>query len=872
MEESNATETPEQNLHQPSEHVRSLRASGQSEGAVHVQIGPRFLELFSENLYSSPNKAFEELVSNSWDAGASVVHVAIPSSGEDTASGVWVLDNGESMDLKGLEQLWAVASSAKRDRDDPPRPQIGKFGIGKLATYILANEVTYICKAADGVIRSVTLDFLDIEEKADATDASQRLQIGSIPLEVRRLSSDESRSLIATFPEGARLLDLIDQGIPSPMGETEVDDGFGGETIETIPQEKSTWTLALLTNLKDQGRRIQAHQIRRMLRAALPLGASIDIGVNGDAVESTKLDVPVHEQWILGPGLGLDPLEWEEDSDPVEVQEFATPPYPHLKIEGIDGPITGTIRLYEQRISGGKSENRSRSVGFFVNVRGRVIALDDPYFGLENLSHGAWAHFRCLVRADGLDEILSVERDTLRDGPQLRLFRALLRALFNKARISYVGMSSAVWPNAGELLEKRWDAFPLHDLGQMVSERIGTAIPLPSFVDTSDVEDADALRTEWQRIASEKPADLISGVLDVDADPNQALATYRLGARQLVVNANHPFVREHGATAEEKELVRDLALLDFLVETRMITLGINTSAVEEAFQYRDQVMRVMARLRRRTGAQIAQLLEESTDHSRGLEVIVGEALDYLGFVVIPIGGNGEPEGLAKAALTPRTDDMPETYSFTYETKSTSRRSGRVPSDDVNPGKLQRHRLKHRGDYTLVVAHDFAEGVVVEECERYKVTPMRATDLATLLIRSGNRGMIPLSALRTMFQFHDPNLVHDWAQTLTIDGVPKNALTLDLLLDGIDSLGFEGPDVINSSTVAQELRRMLGERDRPTNTEVKAVAQGLGVLLPGLIEVSAQGDLYLSGTVQVIRQRIREMLDRLPTSLQDKYYA
>ena len=652
MEDSNATGTPEQNLHQPSEHVLSLRASGESEGSVHVQIGPRFLELFSENLYSSPNKAFEELVSNSWDAGASVVHVAIPSSGENAVSGVWVLDNGESMDLKGLEQLWAVASSAKRDRDDPPRPQIGKFGIGKLATYILANEVTYICKAADGVIRSVTMDFLDIEERADVNDGSERLQIGPIPLEVRRLSSDESRSLIATFPDGARLIDLINEGIPSPKGETEVDDGFGGESTEKSPQTKDTWTLALLTNLKDQGRRIQAHQLRRMLRAALPLGASIAIGVNGDAVESTKLDVPVHEQWTLGPGLGLDPLEWEEDSDPVEVEELEAPPYSHIKIEGIDGPITGTVRLYEQRISGGKSEERSRSVGFFVNVRGRVIALDDPYFGLENLSHGAWAHFRCLVRADGLDAVLNVERDTLRDGPQRRLFRALLRALFNKARSSYVGMASAVWPNAGELLENRWDAFPLHDLGQMVSERIGTAIPLPSFVDSSDVKDADALRTEWQRIASDRPADLIAAVLDVDADPSQALATYRLSARQLVVNSNHPFVREHGATAEEKELVRDLALLDFLVDTRMITLGIDTGAVEETYQYRDQVMRVLARLRRRTGAQIAQLLEESTDHSRGLEVIVGEALDYLGFVVTPIGGNGEPEGVAKARIDP----------------------------------------------------------------------------------------------------------------------------------------------------------------------------------------------------------------------------
>ena len=56
----------------------------------------------------------------------------------------------------------------------------------------------------------------------------------------------------------------------------------------------------------------------------------------------------------------------------------------------------------------------------------------------------------------------------------------------------------------------------------MVSERIGTAIPLPSFVDSSDVEDTDALRTEWQRIVSEKPADLISDVLDVEADPNEA--------------------------------------------------------------------------------------------------------------------------------------------------------------------------------------------------------------------------------------------------------------------------------------------------------------------------------------------------------------
>ena len=66
--------------HQQSRYVRALRNAGEVDGSVNVQIGPRFLELFSENLYSSPNKAFEELVSNSWDAGASVVHVGIPAS------------------------------------------------------------------------------------------------------------------------------------------------------------------------------------------------------------------------------------------------------------------------------------------------------------------------------------------------------------------------------------------------------------------------------------------------------------------------------------------------------------------------------------------------------------------------------------------------------------------------------------------------------------------------------------------------------------------------------------------------------------------------------------------------------------------------
>ena len=848
-------------------YVRALRNAGAVDGSVNVQIGPRFLELFSENLYSSPNKAFEELVSNSWDAGASVVHVGIPASLTEPESAIWVLDNGESMDLAGLEQLWAVASAAKRDRTNPPRPQIGKFGIGKLATYILANEITYICQAADGVTRAVTMDYLDIDKHAESEDPAKRLQIAPLPLEVRRLSEEETKGLLSVLADGSKIIQLIGNGVPLPEGATQVDDGFGGEPEDPLSTPEGTWTLALLTNLKHKGTRIQPHQIRRMLRAALPLGASISIGVNGKAVESTKLDIPIHNEWVLGPGLDLGALDDDEADESVPVLARREP-HPHITIDGISGIITGTVRLYAQRISGGKSEDRARSVGFFVNVRGRVIALDDPYFGLENLSHGAWAHFRCTVRADGLDAVLNVERDTLRDGPELRRFRALLLALFNKARHAYSSLASAIWPNAGELLERRWDAFPLNDLNEMITERLGTPVALPDFIDASGVEDPRGLRETWL-LSPKRSSELLKAVRDEDAHPDLSMAMYNLDSRELLINSNHPFVREHGATAEEKELVRDLALVDFIVAVRMVQQGIDVGAVEDTHQYRDQVMRMMARLRRRTGAQIAQLLLEATAHPRGLEVIVGEALDYLGFVVTPIGGRGEPEGVAKAAITPRKDDARGTYSFTYEAKSNTQASGKVSADDVNPGKLQRHRNKHSADHTLVVGPDFSRGVLTDECTTYHVTPMRANDLATLLIRSGRRGIISLTKLREVFDLHDPDAVHAWVERLSLEQQDPKGLTLDDLLEAIEVLGFEGPDTIQTSTLAHEIRRARGSADRPTRAEVQSVAQGFSVLLPGLLEVQ-KDDIYISGSVAVITQRINEMLDRLPEPLQTQF--
>ncbi len=342
---------------------------------IPVIIGPRFLDLFSENLYRSPNKAFEELISNSWDADATVVHVVIPSDLSEPSATVWVLDNGRSMDLDGLRELWMVAESPKR-RAVPPknsRYPIGKFGIGKLATYLLADEVTYVCRAADGITRAVTMDYRRLGE----VEAQHGLEMTSLPLTVRELDAAALGQMLKGLPSGDQVAALLKQKIPSDG--YDFTDEFGGAN-PPAPKKSDTWTLCVLTSLKKPGRQMQVGQIKRMLRAALPLGKAMAIVFNGESLPSTKVDAQVEKTWVLGStDLPFAKIKLPDESE-ATVTSHPTPE-PHLTIDGLEGAVTGTVRLFANRISGGKSDEHGASNGFHVNVLGRVVNEDDAYFG-----------------------------------------------------------------------------------------------------------------------------------------------------------------------------------------------------------------------------------------------------------------------------------------------------------------------------------------------------------------------------------------------------------------------------------------------------------------------------------------------------------
>ena len=104
------------------EEKGAIATVGEQVSEVNVSIGPQFLQLFSEQLYSSPNKAFEELVTNSWDAGAISCYIGMAPDLDSPDAAVWVLDNGEStgrgrgIGFSGRSPTRRSRPAARRDR------------------------------------------------------------------------------------------------------------------------------------------------------------------------------------------------------------------------------------------------------------------------------------------------------------------------------------------------------------------------------------------------------------------------------------------------------------------------------------------------------------------------------------------------------------------------------------------------------------------------------------------------------------------------------------------------------------------------------------------------------------------------------------
>src|SRR5260370_14299340 len=221
------------------------------EGEVRVDISYDIIRQMSAQLYTNPRKAIEELVCNSYDAGATECHVKLPKEKSDA---LVVLDNGQSMDLDGLRSLWQVANSPKKPdaegrRVDNDRLQIGKFGVGKLAAYALGKRLTHVATRG-GVTRLVSVGKSEIKERRGG---------GAPRFKVYKTKESEAQKLLEPFLGN----------LPRPW-----------------KHNWDTWTMAVVGDVDERNFEpaLKIGILRRMIATALPVYKDFKVTLEGQSV------------------------------------------------------------------------------------------------------------------------------------------------------------------------------------------------------------------------------------------------------------------------------------------------------------------------------------------------------------------------------------------------------------------------------------------------------------------------------------------------------------------------------------------------------------------------------------------------------------
>jgi hypothetical protein len=841
-----------------------------------VELSTRFLEHFSEQLYSSPQKAFEELISNGWDAGADCVDVHVAADLQAPSATLCVLDNGSSMDEEGLRQLWHIAFSPKKDKQEQfGRQIIGKFGIGKLATYVLANKLTYICKAADGVIRRVTMDYASVDVNQPA--GKDKL-ISETEMDIFEATPSDLEAALINVAGGLQLLKHLKEGLPktTPSG---IEDEFAASKSSFSPPPKNTWTLVILTDLKPIGRELKLGILRRMLQAALPFGNEMAIYLNDGRLQSSKFDEPQIKSWPISSSLGIASIELDP-KDPNAapgnhvVKEtipitYHTTPVPSVELPGL-GRITGTVKLFRDVISGTKSDERGASNGFHVNVLGRVVNQHDPSFGEKNLSHAAWARFRMTVRIDGLNPYLTTSREQFKERHELKIFRAFLRAVFNKARNEYDSDPNAALLNGGDALLRSLGVLSLNPLRNIVSESLGDKMQIQDLIDDTGIKDRPVQKKTWDASTAENIGSALKEVRYEKTGDN-SFVKYRIRDGAIIVNNEHPFVLEHSRTKAEKELIRTIAMVSLLSDVYALDIGIEVSALASIREYRDRLLRYKAMESRLSGSYIAKLLldtQHRSDQPKQLETVVTDALRYLGFEVNALGQSGEPEGIASAFPTPTTispskeEPNPPLYRFTYDAKASKYEAAKTGNIDLT-GVVE-HRNRYSANFALVIAPGFTGDAITTRCTEQQVTPITARDLGLLLEYTLQYGAIPFTKLREMFLIHDHEKVSQWVAALGESLKTTRPLTIDIFIRALALLKGKIPDALPAATLALTCREKLGAvtvQDR----DILALAKGLSILVPDLIAIHDQTMIVVNAQAGHVAKAIEAQLEKLHTT-------
>ena len=682
----------------------ALESAGEPEPNAKVRLSRQLVKLLSDQLYQSPIKAIEELVVNSYDADADHCWVRL---GDDR---IVVLDDGTGMDLRGIGDLWHVGHSSKRDEQveqQRRRKQIGKFGIGKLATAAIANRVTYITKVAgahDDEVLTTSVNYADLASTPE----------GPLDYElvVRRIGVDD---LLA---QPGMVEELAAAGLEA----TRHDEVFRGE---------KGWTLALLESLREDAEKLNMGSLRWVLATAMPLATDFALALDGRPIVSAKAKVPTVVEFSVNnlPKKRISAIR-EHNDEEYEVDDdlgLVSPTFP--------AGIRGDVMVAMQTLYGGKSDDLQRSHGFFVRVRGRLVNAEDPLFGIKPSSHAILNRFFSELGVDDLDGVITAPREGVEVTPTKRKFLFILNEIFNEARTRFEAWEKQVYaedPKAKEhernYVNPRLVERPIADalLGaaeravREAAERRTAALldgdsyliglePESDLAEEAAAKSRSVSESNWYYLTLPADFDLAALTQSLYSDDREESYRYEranLGATNpmvrldptcatFTINVDHDLVRSHDENPAAQKLLEDVVTAEALLEVYLREEGLDPSTIESLLSRRDELLRSLTKDRQYSLAAIANDLREAKADEDDLEVQVVIAARALGFLARHIGGSGEPDGLARM-WRPEGE-----VKITLEAKSSGKAAAGLAA--IGFDGLLEHMQAHHASGCLLVA-------------------------------------------------------------------------------------------------------------------------------------------------------------------------
>jgi hypothetical protein len=633
---------------------------GEVAGVVELEIDYAIVRHFSEHLYGSPNKAVEELVANSFDAMAQQTYVYVPGR---YTNNLVVWDDGESMGIAGLKAMWKIARSPKeganrvRGEGTRERRLIGKFGIGKLASYAVGERISHLCKR-DGEYLLVGVDYRDVQhdlggdtpdgstvgadgqpnaiaDKAEASDVADPLggafrekpeehldalddndrRDGVFRTDIRRLTEDEAKAWIEpVLASSASAMSLFD---------------------------KPSFTLAVVDRIREDVT-LYSGRLGWVLGNSMPLRPDFAVSVDDEPV-NPRLGGGARVTWTAHDGKIKDALKnvWAEAVAAGDVAgqlsfDVTRPAPPADDEPAVRFPALGeaavTVSLYAHSLHRESEAKDERSYGFFVMVLGRLINADDPALYLAPPSYGTFYRMQIVIRADGLDVDLLADRGRLRDSPRTAELAVLQRALYRAARAEIERLDEQAHSDEAlyHLLPTRSQRFFREPLNALLMRGEGPGI-----------EDFEFDQPE---------------VVREDLPEDQPLAVIAADGSGFTINVAHPFFQALraavGTTSRAEKAIRAFELLavgERLLEGHLLDVGIEPGAVRDILAWRDELMRQLAsRYRDQPDAVVSEVWAKSYKGRKAFEIALAKMFNLMGFVATRRGASGDEDVLVVA--------------------------------------------------------------------------------------------------------------------------------------------------------------------------------------------------------------------------------